>query len=192
MRRRIRRGGLDAAPRWSFSSRPGSRGRSERPLRLLHLRVQLFDPPEHVRLLVTEVVQVCMHGRLKEAVLLLVEQQLVGASARLLLPAGDDELRVPDRPVLVPPAELALVRGVGALGDAEQGAQPVFRQHRALPSFTGTAPTALIPLSPIYIRKTPKVDSGTGAFSAAEIPSARTRRVSRGSMIPSSQRRAVE
>ena len=43
-----------------------------------------------------------------------------------------------------------------------------------------------------YIRKMPKVDSGTGAFSAAEIPSASTRRVSRGSMIPSSQRRAVE
>ena len=33
---------------------------------------------------------------------------------------------------------------------------------------------------------------GIGAFSAAEIPSASTRRVSSGSMIPSSQRRAVE
>ena len=43
-----------------------------------------------------------------------------------------------------------------------------------------------------YIRKMPKVDSGTGAFSAAEIPSASTRRVSSGSMIPSSQSRAVE
>src|SRR5262249_28592214 len=43
-----------------------------------------------------------------------------------------------------------------------------------------------------YIRKTPKVVSGTGAFSAAEMPSASTRRVSSGSMIPSSHRRAVE
>src|SRR4029453_4117814 len=30
-----------------------------------------------------------------------------------------------------------------------------------------------------YMRKMPKVDSGTGAFNAAEIPSASTRRVSR-------------
>jgi hypothetical protein len=43
-----------------------------------------------------------------------------------------------------------------------------------------------------YIRKTPNVVSGIGAFSAAEIPRARTRRVSSGSMIPSSQSRAVE
>jgi hypothetical protein len=43
-----------------------------------------------------------------------------------------------------------------------------------------------------YIRKTPKVVSGIGAFSAAEMPSARTRRVSSGSMIPSSHSRAVE
>ena len=43
-----------------------------------------------------------------------------------------------------------------------------------------------------HIRKMPKVDSGTGAFSAAEIPSASTRRVSSGSMMPSSQSRAVE
>src|SRR6185312_6819929 len=43
-----------------------------------------------------------------------------------------------------------------------------------------------------YILKTPKVVSGIGAFSAAEIPSVSTRRVSSGSMIPSSQSRAVE
>jgi RNA polymerase sigma factor (sigma-70 family) len=43
-----------------------------------------------------------------------------------------------------------------------------------------------------YIRKIPKVVSGTGALSAAEIPSAITLRVSTGSTIPSSQRRAVE
>ena len=44
----------------------------------------------------------------------------------------------------------------------------------------------------LYIRKTPNVVSGIGAFSAAEMPSASTRRVSSGSMIPSSQSRAVE
>src|SRR4051794_11667307 len=43
-----------------------------------------------------------------------------------------------------------------------------------------------------YIRKTPKVVSGMGAFNAAEIPSASTRRVSSGSMMPSSHSRAVE
>jgi RNA polymerase sigma factor (sigma-70 family) len=43
-----------------------------------------------------------------------------------------------------------------------------------------------------YIRKIPKVVSGTGALRAAEIPSAITLRVSTGSTIPSSQRRAVE
>ena len=48
------------------------------------------------------------------------------------------------------------------------------------------------PLAPAYMRKTPNVVSGTGAFAAAASPSPSTRRVSRGSMIPSSQRRAVE
>ena len=43
-----------------------------------------------------------------------------------------------------------------------------------------------------YIRKIPKVVSGIGALSAAEIPRAITLRVSTGSRIPSSQRRAVE
>jgi hypothetical protein len=43
-----------------------------------------------------------------------------------------------------------------------------------------------------YIRNTPKVVSGIGALRAAEIPSAITLRVSTGSMIPSSQSRAVE
>src|SRR5215471_3691743 len=42
-----------------------------------------------------------------------------------------------------------------------------------------------------HIRNTPKRVSSCGAFIAAEIPRARTLRVSRGSMIPSSQRRAV-
>ena len=44
----------------------------------------------------------------------------------------------------------------------------------------------------LHIRKTPNVVSGIGAFSAAEMPSASTRRVSSGSMMPSSQSRAVE
>ena len=43
-----------------------------------------------------------------------------------------------------------------------------------------------------HMRKTPNVVSGIGALSAAEIPSAITLRVSTGSMIPSSQSRAVE
>src|SRR5262245_59468765 len=47
-------------------------------------------------------------------------------------------------------------------------------------------------LSLDYIRKTPKVVSGIGALSAAARPSASTRRVSSGSMMPSSQSRAVE
>ena len=43
-----------------------------------------------------------------------------------------------------------------------------------------------------YMRKMPKFDRGIGAFNDAEIPSARTRRVSRGSITPSSHKRAVE
>src|SRR5262249_49664603 len=43
-----------------------------------------------------------------------------------------------------------------------------------------------------HMRNTPNVVSGIGAWSAAASPSASTRRVSSGSMIPSSQSRAVE
>ena len=43
-----------------------------------------------------------------------------------------------------------------------------------------------------HMRKMPKRVSGIGACSAAAIPSASTCRVSSGSMIPSSQSRAVE
>ena len=42
-----------------------------------------------------------------------------------------------------------------------------------------------------YMRKTPKLVSGIGAFREALMPSARTVRVSSGSMMPSSHRRAV-
>ena len=44
----------------------------------------------------------------------------------------------------------------------------------------------------VHILKTPNSVSEIGAFRAAESPRASTRRVSSGSMIPSSQRRAVE
>ncbi len=43
-----------------------------------------------------------------------------------------------------------------------------------------------------YIRKTPNCVRGCGALAAASSPMAMTRRVSSGSMMPSSQRRAVE
>ena len=43
-----------------------------------------------------------------------------------------------------------------------------------------------------YIRNTPNGVSGIGALSAAERPSPSTMRVSTGSMMPSSHRRAVE
>src|SRR5690348_7521798 len=43
-----------------------------------------------------------------------------------------------------------------------------------------------------HIRKTPNVVSGIGVLSALASPSARTRRVSNGSITPSSQSRAVE
>src|SRR5688500_16105905 len=42
-----------------------------------------------------------------------------------------------------------------------------------------------------HIRNTPNFVSGMGAFKAAEKASPRTRRVSEGRMMPSSQRRAV-
>src|SRR4029079_7726489 len=54
---------------------------------------------------------------------------------------------------------------------------------------------ALLPLAaeePHHMRKMPNVVSGIGAFNAEARPSASTRRVSSGSMTPSSQRRAVE
>src|SRR5262245_34821959 len=43
-----------------------------------------------------------------------------------------------------------------------------------------------------HMRKTPNVVSGSGAFSAVARPRASTRRVSSGSITPSSHRRAVE
>ena len=58
-------------------------------------------------------------------------------------------------------------------------------------------PLALQPVDvdervPHHILKTPNLVCGIGALSAAESPSASTRRVSSGSMTPSSHSRAVE
>ena len=56
-------------------------------------------------------------------------------------------------------------------------------------------PEVAVPEDPVGTaqnRNTPKRVSGTGALRAAEIPRARTARVSAGAMMPSSQRRAVE
>jgi len=63
--------------------------------------------------------------------------------------------------------------------------------QREVDAAVRTLQAAPEPATP-YIRKIPKVVSGIGALSAAEIPSAITLRVSTGSTIPSSQRRAVE
>src|SRR4051812_41800215 len=65
-------------------------------------------------------------------------------------------------------------------------------KRTAPPGPAGSSSSILTTEYPIYMRKTPKVVSLLGALPAAASPSARTRRVSSGSMIPSSQRRAVE
>ena len=49
----------------------------------------------------------------------------------------------------------------------------------------------LIGSSRVYIRNTPNFGSGIGAFSDADRPSASTRRVSAGSITPSSHSRAL-
>ena len=69
------------------------------------------------------------------------------------------------------------------------GAAPVRRGSAAASAATGAGPAAA---SVAYILKTPNVVSGMGAFRLAAMPSASTRRVSAGSMMPSSQSRAVE
>ena len=53
--------------------------------------------------------------------------------------------------------------------------------HRSLPAYR----------LPFYIRKTPKRVSSMGALRLAEMPRASVRRVSRGSMMPSSHSRAL-
>jgi hypothetical protein len=49
----------------------------------------------------------------------------------------------------------------------------------------------LYDMHPVYIRKTPNFVFGMGALTAAASPRPSTMRVSAGSMMPSSQRRAV-
>ena len=88
----------------------------------------------------------------------------------------------------------------GALGrQGERAARPSRTRSWSVSSVpSSTCSSAKHPRAPwplrarSYIRKTPNVVSGTGAFAAAARPSASTRRVSSGSMIPSSQSRAVE
>jgi hypothetical protein len=87
--------------------------------------------------------------------------------------------------VLVPTPQSLVSRGGRRHGDARvrnlnavMQATLVVVQHERRPG--------------AYMRNTPNVVSGTGAFAAAARPSASTRRVSRGSMIPSSHSRAVE
>ena len=108
-------------------------------------------------------------------------------SARTPEPAPEE-----DSPASYDPPAVA----VDPAGLPEPTVQPGGEPEAApLPS-TRDAPRTALPKAearpPAYIRKTPKVVSGMGAFSAAEIPSATTRRVSTGSITPSSQRRAVE
>jgi RNA polymerase sigma-70 factor (ECF subfamily) len=94
------------------------------------------------------------------------------ASGRPPAPAASADPELPE--VAVDPAALLETAG----------------QEAGTPKLPALAPAAEAPDA--YIRKTPKVVSGIGALSAAEIPSATTRRVSTGSITPSSQRRAVE
>ena len=62
-----------------------------------------------------------VHGGFEETELLVVEKQLMRRGAWVLTPAGDDERRVPGRPVVVWLAALRLVGSVRALRDAEEG-----------------------------------------------------------------------
>ena len=80
--------------------------------------------------------------------------------------------------------------GAGEVG-GELGVLGLVEREREVDAAVRTLQAAPERATP-YIRKIPKVVSGIGALSAAEIPSAITLRVSTGSTIPSSQSRAVE
>ena len=107
---------------------------------------------------------------------------------------GDDD---DARDVVAGPADL----GCGRVGHRQTPLRAVylaawprrFRRGLGDESATGDEPGNGQPPrnEPPHIRKTPNRVSGIGAWSAASIPIARTRRVSSGSMTPSSQRRAV-
>ena len=83
--------------------------------------------------------------------------------------------------------------GDGDGADAE-GAAAAEHTQRDLATIGDQHPADRCSLSDLaaHMRKIPKRVSGIGASSAAESPSASTCRVSSGSMIPSSQSRAVE
>ena len=88
-------------------------------------------------------------------------------------------------------------RGRRELGEHTKGSWTARRGREAERGPTGTVwcgPAPTLECAPPrggYIRKTPKRVSRGGALRAAESPSASTVRVSAGSMIPSSQRRAL-
>ena len=106
----------------------------------------------------------------------------VGARAEREPAPGDDDRAqgvVPRerRERLVERRDQLGVEGVAALGAVEPDARDT---------------AVALECEPAHIRKTPKRGSGMGARAAAARPSASTRRVSRGSITPSSHRRAVE
>ncbi len=71
-------------------------------------------------------------------------------------------------------------------GQSAKSVKPLIRQGFALPPSPARGEGRNH-----HIRNTPKVVSGIGAFSDAEIASPSTSRVWAGSMTPSSHRRAV-
>ena len=98
--------------------------------------------------------------------------------------ASDGELQAGHRLALARRPSAGRASACGAAG-----ASPVRRGSAAASAAAGAGPAA----APVaYILKTPNVVSGMGAFRLAAMPSASTRRVSAGSMMPSSQSRAVE
>src|ERR1700730_5315853 len=65
------------------------------------------------------------------------------------------------------------------------------RHRKVLPVFSYTMDWQIVARNNYHILNTPKGVSGIGAFSDAAMPRASTVRVSRGSIMPSSHRRAV-
>ncbi len=106
----------------------------------------------------------------------------VGAVGMAILPPLDP-LDTPMASALAGLAGLADLAGVALLG---AGLAPAALGSRIDGLAVGVARSHLA-----YIRNTPKCVSGIGAWSAASMPIVSTRRVSIGSMTPSSQRRAV-
>src|SRR5258705_9369856 len=77
-------------------------------------------------------------------------------------------------------------------GEGTQDRTTTVHDRESVPgSMPGRPMNTLKRAAATYIRNTPNRVSGIGAWSAASIPSDRTRRVSSGSMTPSSHSRAV-